>query len=100
MIVNPYDVLGVPCWATQDEIHNAYRRLAKQWHPDLNPGDKQAEERFKKIVNAYDLISSAEKGILLDQAGFDNGDSAEPFSATASYTADATFTTRRCSDGD
>jgi DnaJ-class molecular chaperone len=69
-------------------------------HPDLNPGDKQAEERFKKIVNAYDLISSAEKGILLDQAGFDNGDSAEPFSATASYTADATFTTRRCSDGD
>lgn len=55
---DPFAVLGLPFGATQDEVKKAYRRLARQHHSDLNPGDKKAEERFKAIQNAYDLLKS------------------------------------------
>ena len=56
MSEDPYAVLGVKPEATQDEIRKAYRQLAKKLHPDLNPGDKQAEEKFKQVSAAYDLL--------------------------------------------
>ena len=58
---DPYAILGVKREATQDEIRSAYRRLAKQLHPDLNPGDKQAEEKFKQVSGAYDILGDPEK---------------------------------------
>ena len=59
MSEDPYAVLGVKPEATQDEIRKAYRTLAKKLHPDLNPGDRQAEEKFKQVSAAYDLVGDA-----------------------------------------
>ncbi|MBB5042016.1 DnaJ domain-containing protein, partial [Shinella fusca] len=53
---NPYEVLGVSASASPAEIQSAYRKLAKKLHPDLNPGDKSAEEKFKEVAAAYDLL--------------------------------------------
>ena len=61
MNTDPYSVLGVSKTATQDEIRNAYRKLAKSLHPDLNPGNKQAEQRFKEVAAAYELIGDEKK---------------------------------------
>lgn len=55
-MLNPYQVLGLPPSASHDEIRSAYRKLAKQFHPDLNPGNKEAERRFKEISQAYELV--------------------------------------------
>ncbi len=66
---NPYEVLGVAPTASSVEIQKAYRNLAKKLHPDLNPGDKAAEEKFKEIAGAYDLLGDAEK-----RKRFDNGE--------------------------
>jgi DnaJ-class molecular chaperone len=61
MEMDPYSVLGVSKTASQEEIRNAYRKLAKTLHPDLNPGNKQAEQRFKDVAAAYELIGDESK---------------------------------------
>jgi DnaJ-class molecular chaperone len=68
---NPYEVLGVKKDATDEEIRRVYRNLAKKHHPDLNPGNKQAEARFKEIAAAYDLLSDKEKRARYDRGEID-----------------------------
>ena len=75
---NPYEVLGVKKEATADEIRTAYRALAKKHHPDLNPGNKQAEARFKEISAAYDLLSDADKRARYDRGEIDEGGNEKP----------------------
>ena len=64
-----YEVLGVSKTATADEIKKAYRKLARKHHPDVNPGDKSAEEKFKEINEAYEVLSDADKRKRYDQLG-------------------------------
>src|SRR5919198_1932878 len=68
-----YDVLGVAKNASQDEIKKAYRKLAREYHPDRNPGDKSAEEKFKEIQGAYDVLSDIEKRKQYDAFGSVDG---------------------------
>src|SRR5207253_7167052 len=62
-----YKVLGVGKNASEEEIKKAYRKLARKYHPDRNPGDKRAEERFKEISQAHDVLSDAEKRKAYDR---------------------------------
>jgi molecular chaperone DnaJ len=73
-----YDTLGVPRSAPADEVRKAYRKLARKYHPDLNPGDKSSEERFKNVQEAYDVLSDPKKRQMYDQVGFysENGPTA------------------------
>ena len=64
-----YEVMGVPKNATEDEIKKAYRKLAKKYHPDLNPGDKEAEAKFKEVNEAYEVLSDKDKRARYDQFG-------------------------------
>ena len=66
-----YDILGVPKTANADELKKAYRKLAMQHHPDKNPGDKKAEEKFKEISHAYDILSDEQKRAAYDRYGHD-----------------------------
>ena len=66
-----YELLGVARKASQKEIRQAYRKLARKYHPDLNPGDKSAEEKFKQVQEAYDVVSDSKKRQMYDQFGFD-----------------------------
>src|SRR5437016_13265142 len=65
-----YGTLGVARDAPVDEIRKSYRKLARKYHPDLNPGDKSAEERFKTVQEAYDILSDPKKLQMYDQFGF------------------------------
>src|SRR5437764_7111150 len=68
-----YETLGVSKTASDDEIKKAYRGLARKYHPDRNPGDKQAEARFKEIQNAYDVLSDKAKRAQYDRFGHVGG---------------------------
>jgi len=69
MSTNLYEAIGVPKNASQDEIKKAYRKLARQYHPDRNPDDKSAEAKFKEVQTAYDVLSDAEKRKQYDSFG-------------------------------
>src|ERR671936_567547 len=64
-----YEILGVARTAKEDEIKKAYRKLARKYHPDLNPNNKQSEEKFKEIQEAYEVLSDADKRKRYDQLG-------------------------------
>src|SRR3977135_3884728 len=64
-----YQTLGVPRNADEKEIKSAYRKLARKLHPDVNPGDKSAEAKFKEVSEAYDVVGDPEKRKLYDQYG-------------------------------
>src|SRR5579872_1278452 len=65
-----YGALGVERNAKPDQIRKAFRRMARKYHPDLNPGNKQAEEKFKDIQEAYDILGDEKKRKIYDQYGF------------------------------
>ena len=65
-----YEVLGVSKNASEDEIKRAYKKLARKYHPDMNPGDKEAEEKFKEVNEANEVLSNPEKKAKYDQFGF------------------------------
>lgn len=65
-----YELLGVPRKASAKDIRTAFRKLARKYHPDLNPGDKSAEEKFKQLQEAYDILSDSKKRQMYDQYGF------------------------------
>src|SRR5215467_7328465 len=65
-----YETLGVPRKASTDEVRRAYKKLARKYHPDVNPGDKAAEERFKNVQEAFDVLGDSKKRQMYDQFGF------------------------------
>lgn len=75
---DPYETLGVAGSASPEDIRKAYRRLAKKLHPDLNPGNKESEERFKEVTGAYDLLSDSDKRQRFDNGEIDASGSERP----------------------
>ncbi len=71
MAQDPYQELGVPRTASADEVRRAFRKLAKQYHPDKNPGDKAAEDRFKRVSGAFDLLGDEDKRKKFDRGEID-----------------------------
>ena len=65
-----YEVLGLSKGASESEIKSAFRKMAMKYHPDRNPGDKEAEEKFKEVNEAYSILSDPEKKSKYDQFGF------------------------------
>jgi DnaJ-class molecular chaperone len=82
---NPYEVLGVKKDASEDQIRSAYRKLAKRYHPDLNPGNKEAEARFKEISGANDILSDKDKRARFDRGEIDASGAARPEYAHSRY---------------
>ena len=83
-----YEVLGLKRGASQKEIKQAYRKLARKHHPDVNPGDKSAEERFKEINQAYEVLNDAEKRKKYDRYG-DRWEMAEAFEKARAQQAES-----------
>ena len=83
-----YALLGIKKTATADEIRKAFRKLARKHHPDVNPGDKKAEERFKEISEANDVLSDEKKRKIYDQLGY-YSDQIDPAAAEAAARAPA-----------
>ena len=79
---NYYETLGVKKSASTEEIRKAFRKLARKYHPDVNPGDKAAEERFKQITEAHDVLSDPKKRKIYDQLGY-YSDNIDPAAAEA-----------------
>jgi DnaJ-class molecular chaperone len=77
-VKDPYDVLGVSKTASQDELHKAYRKLAKKFHPDLNPGDTKAVDQFKDIAAAHDLLGDPDKRARFDRGEIDAAGAERP----------------------
>lgn len=77
-MANPYETLGVAVGASTDDIKKSYRRLARKLHPDLNPGDKAAEEKFKDVANAYRLLSDPETRRRFDAGEIDETGAERP----------------------
>ncbi len=77
-----YGILGVKKTATADEIRKAFRKLARKYHPDVNPNDKKAEEKFKEMSEANDILSDPKKRKIYDQLGF-YSDNIDPAAAEA-----------------
>ena len=75
---DPYEILGVAQTASPEEIRKAYLRLAKKLHPDLNPGSKRSEERFKEVSGAYDLLSDPDKRRRFDSGEIDASGAERP----------------------
>jgi len=89
MAADPYEVLGIPRDATPDAIKQAYRRLARQHHPDLNPGKPAAEEKFKAVAAAHDLLSDPDKRARFDRGEIDAaGQEQRPAGAYRQYAED------------
>src|ERR1700720_828966 len=78
LATDPYQTLGVSKDASQEAIQKAYRRLAKKFHPDLNPGNKQAEDKFKDISAAYDLLGDPQKRARFDRGEIDASGAERP----------------------
>ena len=100
MAADPYEVLGVKKDASQSDLQKAYRALAKKLHPDLNPGNKQAEERFKEVAAAYDLLGDEKKRARFDSGEIDASGAERPqqrqyyrdfADAGSQYSSDAGF---------
>src|SRR3981081_3103129 len=79
---NYYEILGVKKSASADDIRKAFRKLARKYHPDVNPGDKAAEEKFKTLSEANDVLSDPKKRKIYDQLGF-YSDNIDPATADA-----------------
>src|ERR671934_219663 len=77
-----YETLGVKKSASVDDIRKAFRKLARKYHPDVNPGDKKAEEKFKELSEANDVLSDPKKRKIYDQLGF-YSDNIDPAAAEA-----------------
>ncbi|HXZ42193.1 MAG TPA: DnaJ domain-containing protein, partial [Terriglobales bacterium] len=86
-----YEILGVKKSASADDIRKAFRKLARKYHPDVNPGDKSAEEKFKALSEANDVLSDPKKRKIYDQVGF-YSDNIDPAAAEAYARAGATGT--------
>src|ERR1019366_4797979 len=76
---DPYEVLGISRNADADEIKSAYRRLARRYHPDVNPNDPSAEEKFKEVGSAYAILSDPAKRARFDQYGTTDDQPQDPF---------------------